>query len=215
MTTSAPTTKRRRGRPPAGSSSPAETRQAIIQTGVVILTEQGFAATGIDKVLKQARVPKGSFYHYFASKEAFILEVVDAYGVYFARKLDRHFSNTDLSPLMRLAAFVDDAIAGMKRHAYERGCLIGNLGQEVSIISPALRERVEHVLQDWEARLADCLEQAVVAGELAAGCDCRAEASYFWTGWEGAVMRARLQRDTALMALFGQRFIQHLPTGSN
>lgn len=211
MDTSTPPVKRRRGRPPAGSTAPEQTRESIIRTGVIILTEQGFAATGIDKVLKQAQVPKGSFYHYFASKEAFILEVVDAYGVYFARKLDRHFSNEGLSPLARLEAFIEDAIGGVKRHRFERGCLIGNLGQEVSVISPALRERVENVLQDWEARLARCLEQAVTEGELSPACDCKAEASYFWTGWEGAVMRARLQQDAAAMALFGKRFIQSLP----
>ena len=208
-TSSAPP-KRRRGRPAAGSTAPAETRSQIVQAGLEQLTEKGVTATGIDQVLKMVGVPKGSFYHYFANKEAFLLEVVDAYGSYFARKLDKHFTNRRRRPLSRLQAFIDDAEAGMQRHQFRRGCLIGNLGQEVSVLSDALRQRVEEVLQDWEQRLAQCLKEAVDAGQLAEDCDVEAESSYFWTGWEGAVMRARLKQDTAPMKQFGMRFIQQI-----
>lgn len=201
---------RRRGRPAAGSTAPAETRKLIIQAGVAQLTEKGVAATGIDQILKQVGVPKGSFYHYFANKEAFLLEVVAAYGDYFARKLDKHFHNRKRRPLSRLQSFFDDAQDGMTRHDFKRGCLIGNLGQEVSVLSDELRNKVEAVLQDWEQRLALCLEEAKESGQLASTCDTAAEASYFWSGWEGAVMRARLKQNTAPMEHFGQRFINQL-----
>ncbi len=221
MTTSTPNTlnsanpvtppqKRRRGRPAAGSTAPAETRNLIIQAGLEQLTEKGVTATGIDQVLKQVGVPKGSFYHYFANKEAFLLEVVAAYGDYFARKLDKHFSNRRRKPLSRLQAFIEDARDGMQRHSFQRGCLIGNLGQEVSVLSDTLRHKVEAVLQDWEQRLAECLKEAIEAGQLANDCDIHAESSYFWTGWEGAVMRARLKQNASPMTQFGQRFIEQL-----
>lgn len=182
----------------------------IIQAGVEQLTQKGVTATGIDPILKQVGVPKGSFYHYFANKEAFLLDVVAAYGDYFARKLDKHFNNASQPPLSRLQAFFEDAQNGMQRHSFQRGCLIGNLGQEVSALSDQLRDKVEAVLQDWEQRLATCLEYAKEAGQLSSNCDTHAEASYFWSGWEGAVMRARLKRDVAPMAHFGQRFIEQL-----
>jgi hypothetical protein len=54
----------------------------------------------------------------------------------------------------------------MTRYAFQRGCLVGNLGQEVVQLSPELRLRLEQILLDWEALLARCLRDAVTAGEL-------------------------------------------------
>lgn len=81
--------QRKRGRPPKRIDGGLETRQALVRAGVIALTEKGFAATGIDDVLTQVGVPKGSFYHYFASKEAFGAELIDSYAAYFDHKLDR------------------------------------------------------------------------------------------------------------------------------
>lgn len=71
--------------------------------------------------LGRVSVPKGSFYHYFDSKEAFGLDLVERYGVSFARKLDRHLCNPALSPLSRLRAFVVDATDGMARFSACQG----------------------------------------------------------------------------------------------
>ena len=111
MTTSKP--QARRGRPPKVARGFDDTREALLCCGMEVLTEQGFAATGIDAVLKRVRVPKGSFYHYFDSKEAFVQEVLQRYAAYFARKLDRWLLDDQVPPLQRLSNFVDDAKAGM------------------------------------------------------------------------------------------------------
>lgn len=167
-----------------------------------VLTTQGMSATGIDTVLKRVGVPKGSFYHYFESKHAFGLEVLQRYADYFARKLDRWFLEEDQPPLRRLARFVDDAKVGMVRHDFRRGCLVGNLGQEVAALPDDYRDALEGVLCDWERRLADCLRLAVTAGELPADADCDELASFFWVGWEGAILRARLARHVRPMDVF-------------
>jgi len=199
------------GRPPKRIEDRLETREALIRCGTEVLTEKGFTATGLDEVLTRIGVPKGSFYHYFESKEAFGLEVVDHYAGYFARKLDRWFLDDSRPPLARLAAFVEDAKAGMARHGFRRGCLIGNLGQEMSALPEAYRERLEAVFQDWQARLAKCLELARSQGEIAADSDCDRLSAFFWIGWEGAVLRARLMRSAAALDIFAQGFIGGLP----
>ena len=66
-------------------------------------------ATGIDGVLKTVGVPKGSFYHYFDSKEDFGRAVMDNYAAYFANKLKRWFLDDSMTPLQRVLAFVEDA----------------------------------------------------------------------------------------------------------
>ena len=204
-------TKRRPGRPPKLKDEHLETREALIRCGTAVLTEKGFSATGIDEVLKKVGVPKGSFYHYFENKEAFGRAVIEAYAAYFARRLERCFLDQSRPPLARLQAFVEDACGGMARFRFRRGCLIGNLGQEMSVLPEAYRAQLEAVFQDWQARLALCLDEAKARGELADHADSRALAAFFWIGWEGAVLRARLTRSDAPLRCFASGFLAGLP----
>jgi TetR/AcrR family transcriptional repressor of nem operon len=176
-----------------------------------LLTEQGFTATGLDAMLKRVQVPKGSFYYYFASKEAFGREVISAYDAYFRRKLERRLLDGSCPALDRLRAFVEDAKAGMARHEFARGCLVGNLGQEIGALPPDYRKHLADILQAWQDRVADCLRTAQSHGELAADADCDALAAFFWIGWEGAVLRARLVRNASPLDIFFQGFITGLP----
>ena len=182
------------------------TRAALVRCGTQILTERGFLAMGIDEVLKKVGVPKGSFYHYFDSKQAFGEAVIDDYAQYFYARLDCTLGDTGRPPLERLAAFVEEAQRGMARHRFQRGCLIGNLGQEVGVLGETFRGRLESVLLAWQARTAVCLREAVVAGDVSTAIDVEEIAEFFWIGWEGAVLRARLARDSAPMALFSRVF---------
>ena len=80
---------RTRGRPRKDPAEYEERRELLIRVGVELLTEKGFVSTGLDEVVKKAGVPKGSFYAYFESKEAFGLVLIDSYAQYFNSKLDK------------------------------------------------------------------------------------------------------------------------------
>jgi TetR/AcrR family transcriptional regulator, transcriptional repressor for nem operon len=198
--------RRGRGRPPKRNADEQETRDVLLRAGVVALTEKGFSATGIDEVLKSVGVPKGSFYHFFASKEAFGAELIALYADYFIRKLDQFLLDDSLTPLQRIDAFCQDAERGMARFDFRRGCLVGNLGQEMNALPQAFRAQVTEVLMDWQARLERCLEAARSAGEIRKGADCTSLAAFFWIGWEGAVMRAKLERRAEPLRLFAKHF---------
>ena len=53
------------------------TRQHILETGQRIIAGKGFASVGLNEILTTAGVPKGSFYHYFDSKEALFKAVIE------------------------------------------------------------------------------------------------------------------------------------------
>ena len=184
--------KPRRGRPPKVARDNQDTKAALIRSGLEQLTENGFASSGIDQILKKVGVPKGSFYHYFASKEAFGKAVIDSYASYFAHKLDLYLLNETHSPLTRLSNFVDDAKQGMQRYQFKRGCLVGNLGQEVDLLPTSYRQQLIDIFSQWQQKLAACLTAAQTQGELATEHDCVQLAEDFWVGWEGAVSRAKL-----------------------
>lgn len=209
MTTSAPI-KRRRGRPPRDPSGFRDTRKVLIRSGMEVLTEKGYSATGLDEILGRAGIPKGSFYHYFDSKDAFGLELIASYSTFFQHKLDKFLTDSSLPPLERFRAFVDDAIEGMARYGFKRGCLVGNLGQEMGALPEPFREQIQAVFNDWQDRLARCLEEEKSAGLIASEIDCDNAAYLFWTGWEGAVLRAKLERRPDALKAFSLFFLDSL-----
>nr|WP_320131881.1 TetR family transcriptional regulator C-terminal domain-containing protein [uncultured Holophaga sp.] len=201
-----PCLPRRRGRPPKAAKGPGETREALIQAGLELLTEKGFSASGLDEILRRVSVPKGSFYHYFPSKEAFGLELLDRYAAYFAERLDRFLKDESRPPRARLETFGAHAAEAMAWHDWRRGCLAGNLGQEMGALPESFRGRLLAVFQDWQDRVAACLRE-----EPALAAEADRLARVFWTGWEGAVLRARLERGPEPLRLFMDFFLGGLP----
>lgn len=199
---------RRRGRPPRQrSETDRDTRLLLIRTGLAVLTEKGYSSVGVEEILRLAGVPKGSFYHYFSSKEAFGAELITAYADYFAARLDRWFLDPTLSPLDRLRGFMKDASRGMTRHDFRRGCLVGNLGQEMGSLPASFRTQIIAVFNDWQRRTERCLKAACDAGQIAPPMTCRGLAELFWIGWEGAVLRAKLEGRAQPLERFGTGFL--------
>ncbi len=189
----------------------ADTRALIVRTGTALLTERSFAAVGIEDVLQQSGVARGSFYHFFPSKEAFGQAVIDNYGDYFDRKLKRLLGDESVTPLARLEAYVDDASRGIEKFHCTRGCLIGALSQELGAHSAAFRPKLEAVFASWQRHVAGCLREAIAAGEVSRSLDIDSAAEFFWYGWEGALMRSKLERSAAPLRRFGKHFIESLP----
>ncbi|GIC78304.1 TetR family transcriptional regulator [Moritella sp. F3] len=204
--------KPRRGRPPKVARENTDTRAVLIRSGVEVLTESGFAAAGIDGILKKVGVPKGSFYHYFKSKEDFGQAVIDNYASYFAAKLDKCLLDESIAPLQRIVKFADGAKQGIIKFEFKRGCLVGNLGQEVAILPDSYRLVLQNIFSVWESKMQACLETAQQQGHIKQNINCGQQAEYFWIGWEGAVMRARLVQSVQPLDLYITTFIASIAT---
>ena len=200
--------KPRRGRPKKQHADSSDTRESLLRAGMLMLTETGFARSGIDPILTSVGVPKGSFYYYFSSKEAFGLAVLQRYRRYFEAKLDRFLLDEVFSPLERLQRFAKEAQDGMVRHDFKRGCLVGNLEQESSQLSDVFREQLQETYQSWQDRVAACLMLALKAGDIRLQDSIENTSQAFWIGWEGAVHRTRLMNDTQPLRTFLDFFIQ-------
>lgn len=206
-----PITKPRRGRPPKVSRENHDTKAELIRSGLEQLTESGFASSGIDQILKKVKVPKGSFYHYFASKEAFGQAVIESYANYFAHKLDVFLLDESYTPLTRLSNFVENAKIGMAKHQFKRGCLVGNLGQEIELLPESFRQQLIDIFNNWQLRLTRCFEAAQQHNEISTMADCELLAEIFWVSWEGAVSRAKLVQNNKPLDNFFMHFIGALP----
>ena len=178
--------------PPTQTWSTADRGRApghreLLSCGVVA-DREGLLRDGIDEILSTVGV-QGSFYNCFGSKEAFGADVIAEYDRYFTRKIDRHLSDAAVPAVERITAFCVDAEEGMQRHSFRRGCVIGNLGQEMNALPEAYRAQIIGVLDGWRERVAACLTTGKANGEIPAWVDCRQSAEAFWIGWGGAVLR--------------------------
>src|SRR5215813_10266860 len=75
-------------------SAKATTKAALVDAGTRLILEQGYHETGIQDVLQVAGVPKGSFYYYFPSKEAFALEVIAQFAAAYLARLEQYLGDT-------------------------------------------------------------------------------------------------------------------------
>lgn len=202
--------KPRRGRPPKVEREFTDTRQELIRSGLEVLTETGYLSAGIDAVIKNIAVPKGSFYHCFKSKQEFGLAVLAAYGSFFAHKLDKFLLDTTLPPLERMTAFVLHAGQGMAKYQFRRGCLVGNLLQETPLLPEEFPQRLKAILEEWETRVARCITEAQTQGVVPQDASPEKLARVFWSGWEGAVMRAKLFQSAEPLNQYWEFFLHSI-----
>lgn len=188
----------------------SNTRELLIRAGLACVLENGWTNTGVDKVLTAVGVPKGSFYHYFGSKDDFGFALLESYQAYFLKRLERCFGerSNGVHPSFthRLAAFLSESTVGMRRFRWRRGCLVGTLGQEVAGLHDGFRERLDASVREWETLLAASIRVAQAGGEVRASFDADRLARSFWAAWEGAVLRARLARSAAPLVLAVEDF---------
>ncbi|WP_250518995.1 TetR/AcrR family transcriptional regulator [Caballeronia sp. ATUFL_M1_KS5A] len=185
-----------------------ETREMLIRTGLEMLSERGLGATGIEQVLKKCGVPKGSFYYYFSSKNAFGHEVIDRYDALWRRRLDRIFLDASVTARQRVETYIADSIEGLRKFQYRRGCLIGNVAAELSGLDDSFRHKITAILDGWKNIVARCVQDGIDGREFRSDIEAGEIAEFFWTAWEGAILRAKLDQSPRHLEAFGRLFLQ-------
>ena len=171
-----------------------ETKEALLEKGMAMLLKHGYHDVGLAALLEETKIPKGSFYHYFKSKEDFALQAIDLYMEGAHAALDQCLGDESLPPLRRVRRFFEMTAQKYRGEGY-LGCLLGGLGQELSGVSETFRRKVEDCFSQIEKRIARCIELAIARGELAKGTDARHMAKLLVNCWEGAALRSRMLRD--------------------
>lgn len=203
-------TKPKRGRSPKNHDAGTDVKEILIRSGTEVFTETGYMTSDISRILTKAGIPKGSFYYYFGSKENFGVKVIRHYDRCFSHLLDKCLSDTTLPPPERLLTFCRIAKSGMEKYHWQRGCLIGNLGQEVISLPAGYCELLNDIITGWQKKVENCLLEAQAQNLISGNTDCRQMAAFFWAGWEGAVMRAKLTRNGEPLDLFITIFMKQI-----
>jgi TetR/AcrR family transcriptional repressor of nem operon len=190
--------------------SKEDTRSALIETGKRMIFETGFNHTGIQSVLSATGIPKGSFYYYFSSKEDFGLAVIEDFVAEHQAVRNRFMSDDSLSPLTTLRRYFAYHRDTFARNNCEGGCLLGNLGQELSDQNDTFRERLSVVFDNWRAGIADSLRKAKAAGEIAEHWEETKLADFCLSSWQGALLRMKVAKNIEPLDAFISTFFDDL-----
>ena len=174
----------------------------LVQAGTELISQRGFNATGIEAILKAASVPKGSFYHYFKSKDEFGAAVIDAYAHRLKQRLQTFLEDPGVAPLDRIRNFLENAMARIQEDHCTKGCLLGNLGQELADVNERFRSRLEEVFVLWKEHFAICLQEAQANHQLSSDVDPVQLSGFILASWEGAILRAKVMKSAQPMRDF-------------
>ncbi len=176
-------------------------REKLLNVGMQVVHERGFAGASVRDIVQAAGVPQGSFTNHFASKEAFGLEVIALYLAQEGARMHATLGDASLAPLARLHAYI--AAAGSTRGDDMRnGCLLGNFTAEANECGEAIRARLVDAFETVRGALARCLRDAVAAGELPRDADCDDLAAFTLASLQGALLLAKAERSAAPVERF-------------
>ncbi|NNJ90138.1 MAG: TetR/AcrR family transcriptional regulator [Gammaproteobacteria bacterium] len=183
-----------------------DTRTNILSTARELFHSRSYADVGIKEICDLAKVQKGSFYHFFKSKQDLAMAVIDdmaddwAYG-FVAEAFDQQ-----LPPMERLDYMIDAAYYWQKAakdlEGRMPGCLFGNLALEVSTRDEVIRARISAVFKKASTRFYETLEQAVERGEIAP-LDTQATAAAMLAYLEGIILLAKTRNDPEVVRVLG------------
>jgi len=174
------------------TESPTQpTRQLILDVGYKLIVVKGFSCVGLSQLLQAAAVPKGSFYHYFKSKEQFGEALIQDYFEGYKAELDSLFSNASLSGYDRLMTYWHRWLTAQTQGCIDQKCLVVKLSAEVADLSEAMRLALLKGSTDVIQRLTACIAAGIIDGSIAEQ-DPQSSAEMLYHMWLGASLMNKL-----------------------
>lgn len=183
-----------------------DTKTRILSTARELFHGRSYADVGIKEICDIAKVQKGSFYHFFPSKQDLAMAVIDDMADDWAHGFVAEAFDQNLAPLERLDYMVDAAYYWQKAakdiEGRMPGCLFGNLALEISTRDDVLRAKLNAVFEKASLRFHETLDQAVELGEIAP-LNTEATATAMLAFLEGIILLAKTQNDPEIIRILG------------
>lgn len=176
-------------------SSSNNTRAHLLATGYKLIANKGFTAVGIKQILDTAGVPKGSFYYYFDSKEAFGEVIINAYFQHYKNRL-QSIAKQDISAQQKLYKYFYFWYDTQQNKCDHEKCLVVKLSGEVADISDPMRTALAAGCQQTIDWIAEQIYQAWGEGSMPKSNHMSAEslAKRWYYTWLGASLIAKTNR---------------------
>jgi TetR/AcrR family transcriptional repressor of nem operon len=167
-----------------------QTREDLLATGTELLTSHGYHGTGIKQILDAVGVPKGSFYNFFPSKEAFVANAIRYYGEQVEEEIERATQGLEQEPgLVQLWCSFQHKVQHKVDAGQSCACLLGAMSAEIAQASPLCREAIEVVERQWIERFQAGIQLAQGQGDLRDDISAESLAPALYNCWQGNLLQ--------------------------
>lgn len=174
-----------------------DTREHLLATGEHLCMQRGFTGMGLSELLKTAEVPKGSFYHYFRSKEAFGVAMLERHFAGYHQRLMTHFESGAGNYRDRILAYYQETLNQFCQQGIISGCLTVKLSAEVCDLSEDMRMAMDKGARKIITILAQALEKGRDNQCLTFAGEPLQQAQILYALWLGANLQAKISRSAS------------------
>jgi len=174
----------------------------LLEEGIGLFSEYGYHGIGLKDILNAVNIPKGSFYHYFESKEDFGAKVIDYYTEITRQELADRFADASVPGLVALQQFFDKVIQVHLEDGNKHGCLAANLGAEISDTSEVCRKAVERSMSITHDAFAAVIRRGQKDGSVRQDVIPDVLADILLNSFEGALLRMKIEKVGAPLEQF-------------
>lgn len=177
-------------------------KEDILETGYHVLRKNGYHGVGINHILKEAGIPKGSFYNFFESKEDFAQQVMHQHGDDQARWISSFFEQATGTPIENLYAFYEALIALNEQDNFQSGCLVNVMSNEVGRTNDTLAAEANQCFIGWITIIANEIAKGQQAGEITEEFTALELAEFMHSGIYGAFARMKVTRSRVYLDIW-------------
>lgn len=167
-------------------------REDILKAGKELMFLNGYNATGIKEITDSIKIPKGSFYNHFSSKEAFGLEVLQNYTDGGVQWHKRSLQLTEKSPLEALKFMYENMIDSyVSKNKYDKGCMLSNFSAELADTNEKFREIMDKQFDEMESVIVETVKRAQNQDEISNKINAESAGAFIINSWHGALVRMK------------------------
>jgi len=182
----------------------------ILKVGYEVIRKNGYHKIGVNAILKEAKIPKGSFYNFFNSKEEFVRKVIVQYGTTNATWLEKYFNEVQGNPIQVLEDFYNLLIYYNEIDHYQSGCLLNLLSNEIGRMNDTLAAEINNQFYSWMQIIAAYIQRGQNSGDITREMTALDIAEYLHAGLYGTFPRMKVNRSRKQMDLWAKMAIQSI-----
>jgi TetR/AcrR family transcriptional repressor of nem operon len=190
-------------------------REALLDCAQQLMLARGYTATTVDQICEAVSVTKGTFFHYFKTKEELGKAALERFRQGGAKLYQQAPFLKESDPLKRVFGFIDFTIE-LCQHPVRNSCLVGMFSQELADSNPAMRALCGRAFEERVAGLKAMLDQARRKHAPRVHIDTQGLAEQFVATFEGALILAKARDNVAPVATslrHYKRYLKALFTG--
>ena len=180
-------------------------REHLIKTGQNLIWSKGYDLCSIKDITSAAGLPKGSFYHYFESKEKFAIEAMDEFITAHPEKIPDQIFNIET-----LTQLIDNRIKSIIKIQYAKECYMSVMCHAYSEQEEEFRHNIVAAINKSNESMKHLLAEMKNNGIIKSTINLAELEEFIDFSWRGARLKARILKSEEPLKVFKKYLIQFI-----